>query len=156
VIIDRDSVDDEAVTHPDAQHVMSESCQEAIVEPGAEPQPAAQAIEGQTGNEHGADLIIWHDRSISHGLGVAVTMDLSGPSGVVDRQDAAGGRSPRERKSSPGLIFQECPHIRLTRHGIEDNDPSLEIERVQEAPKSDTHAVVVDNERRSIGSSPAP
>ncbi len=149
-------IDDEAVADPDPQHVGTQPAQKAVIEPRPEPESSSHSVEGEAWNQHGADLVVWNDRGISAGLGVAVGMRFPGCSAVMHRQHSPAGWGPGEGQAARRLIVEQRTDVCLARHGIEDHDPSAEIERVKEVPKGSAHAGVINRQRGPIGEGATP
>lgn len=122
----------------------------AVVEPCAETKPSADAVKRQTGNQHCDDLVVGNAGGFSSRLCVPKLVSFSWPPCIVNRQNAACLWSASQRQASQRLVVEERTDIRLTRHGIKDHDPSVEIRFVEETSQTNTYTSVINAQRGAI------
>lgn len=152
-VVDGYTLDDEAVADADAKDVWGESSEETVVVAGAEPEPTAVTVEGETGHEDDPDLVVTDSRSIGGGLPIAESMLLVRPSSVVDREVTTLGRRPGQGQISLRPIVEEGTKVDFARHGIEGHDPAAittegrcRRRMIEEPSEPDAHSVVGDGQ----------
>jgi len=146
----RNSADDEAIADAEAGDISRQTSEEPVVIAGAETETTTISIECQPGYQHGADLIERHDRCIDGRLLVTEPMRFALASTIVDGKVVPRRRCPSQRKHALGNVGEQWTEIRFAWHGIEGDDPPGYVS-IEESSHGNTHPIMINHQRTSIG-----